>query len=58
MPTDDIDASINQFAIDHKASIIISLHQVKSFVNSLFHKSITKRLAWHSKIPLMVINLK
>lgn len=58
VPTDDIEASINQFAIDHKASMIISLHQVKNFVNSLFHKSITKRLAWHSKIPLMVINLK
>lgn len=56
--SDDIETGINLFAIDHHASLIVSLHKTKSFFDSLFHKSITKNLAWHSKIPLLVLNIK
>ena len=55
---EDVETGINQFAIDHKVSMIISLHRVKNFLDSLFHRSITKKLAWHTKIPLLVINVR
>lgn len=52
---EDTEAAIHNFAIEHQASLIISLHHAQSFFQSLFHKSITRELAWHSTLPIISI---
>ncbi len=54
----DVEGTINQFANDRQVSVIVCLHRARHFFDSLFHKSLTKNLAWHSKIPLLVINTR
>jgi len=54
----DVEGTINQFATDKQVSVIVCLHRIRNFFDSLFHKSLTKNLAWHSKIPLLVINAR
>lgn len=50
---DDIVEEILAFAERQHASLIIAVHQNHGFLSSLFHKSITKKLAYNSRIPLL-----
>jgi hypothetical protein len=45
--------SILIFAGDHKASLIITVPKKHSFFSAIFHKSISKNLAYNSSIPLL-----
>lgn len=55
---DDIVIGIKRFAKEYGASLIISLHHEQGFFSSLFHKSITKELAQHSDLPILVLQSK
>ncbi len=46
---------INEFAADQKADIIAIVPHQYSFVEKLFHKSISKNLAFYTHVPLFVI---
>jgi len=45
--------SILVFANDRKASLIITVPKAHSFFSAIFHKSISKKLAYNSSIPLL-----
>ena len=53
---DTIEA-IDEFAQHHQAGIVITFHEQQNRPAALFHKSVSKKLAWHSRLPLLVIPL-
>ncbi len=55
---DELEMAIHNFAIEHQASLIISLHHTRNFFQSLFQKSVTRELAWHSTLPLLSIVMR
>jgi nucleotide-binding universal stress UspA family protein len=52
----DVDEAIHQFAHDKKVDFIIVIHKEHSLLSKLFVKSHTKRLAYHSSVPVMALN--
>ena len=52
----DIDEAINQFADDKQIDLIISVHKEHSFLERIFKSSHTKKLAYQSKVPLLVVH--
>lgn len=49
-------SGINEFAESHGVSMIISVPKKKSFFEKLFIKSSTKKLAFHTHLPLLVVH--
>ena len=52
---DFIDA-INQFVADYKIDILLTVPKKHSFLGGLFKSSHTKKLAYHSHVPLLAIH--
>ena len=52
---DDIVENILSFSEQQHASLIIAVPKKHSFLASVFHKSIAKKLAYHSQIPLLAL---
>lgn len=50
---DDTVKDILSFAEEHRASLIIVFPKKKGFFSSLFHKSVSKKLAYNSSVPLL-----
>ena len=50
--------NVNRIASDMDASLVISLHKKRGFFSRLFHKSTTKYLAWHSRVPVLVLHFE
>ncbi len=48
--------SINDFAIEHKVDLVITVLRKHGFFEGLFSEDHTKMLAFHSHLPLMVIH--
>jgi len=53
---DDTIEGIMDFSLTNRASLIIVLPKDHGFLDGLFHKSVTKKLAYHSSIPLLVLH--
>ena len=53
---EDIVAGIMEFALAHQASMIILIPKNQGFFEGLFHRSVTKKLAYHTSIPLLVLH--
>ena len=53
---DDFTEGMNTFALEHQADIIITVPKKHGWFEGLFRRSHTKKLAFHSSIPLMVIH--
>lgn len=55
---DDADfvSAINKFALEKQVDLIITIPKKTGWFDSLFHKSHTKALAFHSHVPLMVVH--
>lgn len=53
---EDMVAGINQFVADNKIDMIVFIPKKHSFFNSIFHESNTKRMAFHSTIPLLALH--
>ncbi len=47
---------VNEFADSHQVDIIISIPKRKGFFEKLFVKSSTKKLAFHTHLPLLVVH--
>ncbi len=47
---------VNEFADSHKANIIITIPKRHTFFERLFIKSSTKKLAFHTHLPLLVVH--
>ncbi|MCF3108250.1 universal stress protein [Niabella sp. CC-SYL272] len=55
---EDLPTVVNDFAKKDHASLIISIHKMRSFLSGLFHKSVTKNLAWRSEVPVLVLHME
>jgi nucleotide-binding universal stress UspA family protein len=53
---DSFTVGINQFADSNNIDMIITIPKKHGFFDSIFKKSHTKRLAFHSHLPLMVMH--
>jgi len=51
------DAIIN-FSLENQADLIISIPKSHRFIENLFHRSTTKKLAFHSMLPLLLLNTR
>lgn len=52
---DDVVKQIEDFANKHPLDIVTVLNKKKSFLEKLFHQSITKKLTFHTKSPLLAL---
>ena len=53
---EDTVEGIMEFALANQASMIILIPKNQGFLEGLFHRSVTKKLAYHSSIPLLVLH--
>lgn len=54
----DFIEGINNFALQHKVDLIITIPKKHGLLDSLFSKNHTKALAFHSHVPLLMIHEK
>jgi nucleotide-binding universal stress UspA family protein len=47
--------SLYQYLDEYKPDMITVVHKNRSFIEGIFHQSISKKLAFHSKIPILVL---
>lgn len=53
---DDIQKGIVQYADDKNADLIVTATSHRSFLEKLFHKSVTRDVVFHTTVPLMVLH--
>lgn len=53
--SDDVESSLEHFANTHNADLIVLTLPHYSFWQKIWHKSLTKKMALHSKIPVLVL---
>lgn len=51
----DISEIIDDFVVSQKADMLVTIPKRLDFISSLFHKSLTKEMACHSKVPLLAL---
>ncbi len=51
----DVVQSINAYVDLHNADLLVMAKHNRSFFDRLFHRSLSKKMAFHSKIPLLVL---
>lgn len=56
LENEDIEAGINEYVADHPVDMLAMVERKVSFFERLFHKSITKQVANHIKLPLLVLH--
>ncbi|MBL7883956.1 MAG: universal stress protein [Bacteroidia bacterium] len=54
--SDDITFAINQFVDSHAIDLLIMIPRKQSLLGSLFHRSNTKKMAFHTHVPLLTIH--
>lgn len=52
----DIGEAITNFAMENQADLLIAVPKSRGFLEHFFHKSVTKKLAFHSQIPLLLLH--
>lgn len=52
----DFVEAINKAALEKEVDLIITIPKKMGWFDSLFHKSHTKQLAYHSHVPVMVVH--
>ena len=50
-----LEPTIMKYLIDNEVDLLIMLTHKRSFIEDLFHYSITKKMAYHSSVPIMSI---
>ena len=48
--------SINNFIANNHSNMIVMAKHNRNFFDRLFHRSLSKKMAYHTKIPLLVLN--
>jgi len=54
--SDDVDASLNQYADAENIDMMVMATRHRTFWEQLFHKSLTKQMALHARMPLLVMH--
>ena len=52
----DVIQGINEFVKEHKAELVIMMPRHHSFLNKLFNEPHTKKMAFHSEVPLLSVH--
>jgi nucleotide-binding universal stress UspA family protein len=52
----NVDEAIHQFAHDKKVDMIIVIHKEHNLLSKMFVKSHTKKLAYHSSVPVLALH--
>jgi nucleotide-binding universal stress UspA family protein len=55
---EDVTESINTFAVDKSIDLVVMVARKRSFWDSFFHRSQTRRMALNTKMPLMVFHVE
>ena len=55
---DHVEQTIIDFVENQKVDMLVMLKHKRGFFESLFHRSLTKKMAYHTKVPLMVYHEK
>jgi nucleotide-binding universal stress UspA family protein len=53
---EDIHKSLSEFAVDYQADLLCMIRRKRSFMESIFHQSATKREVFQIKIPMLVLH--
>lgn len=53
---EDVIDGINTFVDEHKIDMVVMIPRVHSVLHNLFHKSNIKRMAFHTKVPLLALH--
>ncbi len=53
---DDKAAGIDAYLETHKPDLLVMLERKTGFFKSIFHKSITKQMAFHTHVPMVVLH--
>jgi K+-sensing histidine kinase KdpD len=51
----DVVQSINQYVEEKEVDLLVMAKHNRNFFDRLFHKSLSKKMAFHTKIPLLVL---
>ncbi|QHS59748.1 universal stress protein [Chitinophaga agri] len=51
----NVTEGITEFAAHNNVALIITLHEKKGILATLFQKSVSKQLAWNSDVPLLIL---
>ncbi|RYG43566.1 MAG: universal stress protein [Chitinophagaceae bacterium] len=54
--SEDVEGSILDFIDRHKSDMLAVLNHKRGFFEGLFHTSLTKKLAFHSKVPVVAFH--
>lgn len=52
----DLEQALHDFTEDNNIQMLVMRRHKRGFFEGLFHSSLTKKLAYHTKVPLMVFN--
>ncbi|GAB4246363.1 MAG: hypothetical protein Kow0027_07380 [Saprospiraceae bacterium] len=52
---ESVSEALNEYANKHNIDLMIMVHPHRSFWENIFHKSVTRSMAFNNRIPLMVI---
>lgn len=55
LESDNVEQAILDF-VDEEDSLIAVINRERNFFNRLFHKSISKKLAMHSQVPILILH--
>jgi nucleotide-binding universal stress UspA family protein len=53
---EDVQEGIKEFLADHPTNLLVMIRRNYNFIESLFHRSLTRHLAMHTEIPLLVLH--
>ena len=54
--SNEVEETIIDFINLHKINLLAMLNHKRSFWENLFHTSLTKKMAWHLKVPLLALH--
>ncbi|WP_300602269.1 universal stress protein [Niabella sp.] len=49
----NVEAGLEEFVTQHHISLLAFIHHERSFFGQLFHKSVSKQIAWNTAIPVL-----
>lgn len=52
----DLEQALHDFTEEHNINMLVMRRHKRGFFEGLFHSSLTKKLAYHTKVPLLVFN--
>ncbi len=56
LPEGDVMDKINEFIVNEHADMLVMAKHNRSFFDRIFHRSLSKHMTFHTKIPLLVLN--